>query len=137
MENPTDINEPAPAPAGTSSKIVAASATVAFKADKKKMRKINRAAQRYLRRRDRDEHPEGRTDNAGRWYPAESEKFDASHHRFPSRYWPWSYMTACRTIAHCAMLEGIPELLSEVRKEARRLDRKSKLLNREGVHHEN
>lgn len=137
MENPTDINQPVPALAGASSKIVADPATMALKADKKKMLKINRAAQRYLRRRDWDEHPEGRTDNAGRWYPAESEKFDASRHRVPSRSWPWSYKVACRTTAHCAMLEGIPELLSEVRKEARRLDRKSKQLNREGAHHEN
>lgn len=137
MQNPTDIDQLAPAPAETGPKIVADAATVAPKADTKTKRKINRAAQRYLRRRDRVEHPEGRTDNAGRWYPAESENFDASHYRSPSRSWPWSYMIACRTIAHCAMLERIPELLGEVRKEARRLDRKSKLLNQGGAHHEN
>lgn len=60
----------------------------------------------YEARRDRERHPEGKTDNAGRWYPTAREDAggDGSSTRCPSRAWPWSYMHRCRTRAHCAVL---------------------------------
>jgi hypothetical protein len=60
----------------------------------------------YTARKDRKSHPEGRTDNAGRWYPSERENADGdgSSTRSPSRAWPWSYMSRCRTRQHCAVL---------------------------------
>lgn len=70
-----------------------------------------RAAVRYVKRRDRDEHPAGNTDRGGRWYPNDSENLDTRYYRSPSREYPWSYMLACRTLAHCAQLEGCKDLL--------------------------
>lgn len=60
----------------------------------------------YAKRRDRDSHPEGRSDKRGRWYPSEREDADGdgSSTRSPSAAWPWSYMTHCRTRRHCAVL---------------------------------
>jgi len=65
-----------------------------------------RAAVRYLRRRDRQEHPKGETDPGGRWWPDGTEHLDETEYRTPSRKWPWSLMIACRTVKHCAALEG-------------------------------
>jgi hypothetical protein len=60
----------------------------------------------YTARRDRVTHPEGTRDNADRWYPSarESADGDGTCVRSPSRAWPWSYMTRCRTRQHCAVL---------------------------------
>lgn len=70
---------------------------------------IVRAAARYVLRRDRIEHPEGATDNGGRWYPAiETEtELVIGRIRPPSRAWPWSYMLACRSLRHCCALEDL------------------------------
>ncbi len=130
MKNQINPIPPAPAPAVVSPQIVAPAATVPPKARKKPA--VLRAAERYIRQRDRIEPPDGGTDNAGRWYPEASEQLDTRRYRYPSRTWPWSYMVACRTIAHCAKLEGIPEKVSDGRKGARRLDREAKLLNQGG-----
>ena len=46
-----------------------------------------------------------------RWYPDASESLDTSNYRYPSRRYPWSYMLACRTLAHCARLERCTDLL--------------------------
>lgn len=80
-----------------------------------------RAAVRYISRRDRLEHPDGWQDSGGRWYPNESEGLDTGRYRLPSRSYPWSYMHACRTIAHCAKLERCTKLLL-VRRIARAID---------------
>ena len=64
-----------------------------------------RAALRYLRRKNRDEHPSGNFDNASRWYPSASEKLNTALYRTPSRSWPYSYLLPCRSAHHCAMLE--------------------------------
>lgn len=59
----------------------------------------------YSRRQSRLEHPDGRTDNAGRWYPSDDEKCDCCDHvRSPSRAYPWSYMLHCRTRKHVQSL---------------------------------
>jgi len=125
------IENTGPASAEVSPNIVATIATVPLRALLNQTRAIRRAAERFLRRRDRTEHPEGKCDRAGRWYPADSENFDHRGRRIPSRAWPWSYMQACRTLAHCAHLEGVPGLVSEVRKAARKLDQEAKSANKE------
>lgn len=61
----------------------------------------------YEARRDRQVNPEGKFDGAGRWYPSQTEDADGSierTHRSPSRAWPYSYMTACRTRKHVKAL---------------------------------
>jgi len=57
-------------------------------------------------RRDRVRNPEGTFDCAGRWYPSEREDQggDGSSVRPPSRGWPYSFNTRCRTLAHCKVL---------------------------------
>jgi hypothetical protein len=84
---------------------------------------VKQAALCYVRRRDRLEHPLGEFDNAGRWYPDPSEGLDTCRLRSPSRAWPFTYQRACRSLAHCMRLEGVPsEHATEVRREVRRLD---------------
>jgi hypothetical protein len=80
-----------------------------------------RAAVRYISRRDRLEHPNGWQDSGGRWYPNETEGLDTGSYRLPSRRYPWSYMQACRTVAHCAKLERCSKLLL-VKRIARAID---------------
>lgn len=60
----------------------------------------------YSARKDRESHPEGSCDKAGRWYPTAREDADGdgSCTRNPSAAWPWSYMLRCRTRQHCAKL---------------------------------
>jgi len=55
----------------------------------------------YKRRKNRDEHPDGTFDNKGRWYPSDAEKCECCKRiRPPSRRWPYSLMTHCRTKKH-------------------------------------
>jgi hypothetical protein len=64
------------------------------------------ALTRFSRRQERLEHPEGSFDNAGRFYPSDSEDCGVSSYiRSPSRSYPHSYMLACRTLDHCERLE--------------------------------
>lgn len=59
----------------------------------------------YEARRDRIEHPDGRTDNGGRWYPSDEERCECcAYVRSPSRAYPWSYMLHCRTRVHVQQL---------------------------------
>lgn len=59
----------------------------------------------YQARKARLVHPEGTFDKGGRWYPSARENGSVSAtHRSPSRAWPYSYLTACRTRRHCAEL---------------------------------
>lgn len=62
--------------------------------------------------RDRRIDPEGKFDNGGRWYPSDEEDCGVSRViRSPSRSWPYSYLTACRTRKHVqAVAETQPEL---------------------------
>ena len=68
---------------------------------------VLKSAVKFLNRKNRNEDPEGEFDNGGRWYPEgkDAEVFDYSH-RSPSRAYPYSYLTACRTAEHCAKLYG-------------------------------
>jgi len=51
----------------------------------------------YEKLRDRDINPSGRFDSGGRWY-ADNDQLISS--RSPSRAWPYSQMTACRTLKY-------------------------------------
>jgi hypothetical protein len=70
--------------------------------------RLLRASARYVLRRDRIEHPKGKTDNGGRWYPSDPEERSlVGHLRRPSRSFPWSYMLGCRTLRHSCELERL------------------------------
>lgn len=82
------------------------------------------AAREYIARRDRQSHPDGKKDGAGRWYPSATEDPRGTIRRTvrtPSRAWPWSYAHACRSAAHVAELYGVDVAL--LRRTARMLDR--------------
>ena len=69
------------------------------------MTQIEKATQEYLDRQARAAHPDGRFDNGGRWYPSEDEECPCcSRIRNPSRRWPYSLNTHCRTLKHVAYL---------------------------------
>ncbi len=80
------------------------------------------AAKQFIARRDRKEHPDGKTDNAKRWYPSTCERTPGcAYIRSPTRAWPWSLMTHCRTAAHVAELHGVDD--RDVKRAAGLLDR--------------
>jgi hypothetical protein len=58
----------------------------------------------YARRQVRHDHPEGKFDNARRWYPSAQESQGTLQVRGPSRSWPYSYLLHCRTRKHCSKL---------------------------------
>jgi len=59
----------------------------------------------YYRRKNRLDHPKGKFDSAGRWYPAEEEERDCcAHIRRPSRAYPYSLLVHCRTKKHIRQL---------------------------------
>lgn len=63
------------------------------------------AAMEFHLRKTRRSNPPGTWDNAGRFYAA--ERTDAVEMcRAPSRAYPYSQMTAARTAAHCAEIQG-------------------------------
>jgi len=81
-------------------------------------RKLAAALADFLSRQDRTSNPDGTFDKAGRWYPSDSERCDCcTAVRGPSRAYPYSYMTHCRTAAHVAKLHGVP--LADLRRAAR------------------
>lgn len=70
--------------------------------------KLEMAYQEYIQRQRRESHPAGKFDRGGRWYPSDEERQSCcSVIRSPSRSWPWSLMTHCRTVEHVARLFGI------------------------------
>lgn len=84
---------------------------------------LEQAAREFIARRDRTAHPAGKFDNAGRWYPSEHEHCECCNAvRSPSRSYPYSYMTHCRTMAHVAHLFGVE--LSALRAEVKRIEGK-------------
>ncbi len=71
---------------------------------------LTQAAQAYIARRDRKDHPDGEFDKGGRWYPSEAEKQPCCRSiRPPSRAWPNSLNSHCRTLKHVARLYGVDE----------------------------
>jgi len=70
---------------------------------------IEQAFEEYQARQSRQKHPDGTFDNGGRWYPsAEEEQVCCRRIRTPSRRWPYSLLTHCRTLRHIAKLYGVP-----------------------------
>lgn len=68
--------------------------------------KVKKAAQEFEDLRDRKSHPEGKFDNAGRWYPAEYCPC-CNNIRSPSRAYPYTLLTHCRSAAHLAYVYEI------------------------------
>lgn len=59
---------------------------------------------------NREIHPEGEFDKAGRWYPSDYERCDCCDSiRAPSRAYPYSYMVHCRTLKHVCCKYGVDE----------------------------
>jgi len=66
------------------------------------------AAETYLARQDRAEHPDGYFDKAGRWYPSDTEiQGCCGRISGPTRNYPYPYMLHCRTAVHIAQLYGV------------------------------
>ena len=79
---------------------------------------LDDAVKMYWDRRDRREHPEGKFDNAMRWYPSNEEHQTCCQTiRTPSRAFPYSLMLHCRTVQHVANLCGVET--RELRKASR------------------
>ena len=79
----------------------------------------------YQALKNRDIHPEGEFDKQGRWFPSDDENCGVrSEIRTPSRSYPYSYMTACRTKKHVRRLaEESPELFqAQFQKALKRLE---------------
>lgn len=81
--------------------------------------KLTAAVEEYIARQERRQHPAGKFDKAGRWYPSETEVQDCCRAiRSPSRAYPYSYMTHCRTAEHVAHLYEVDP--GELRRAIRR-----------------
>jgi len=74
----------------------------------------------------RRDNPDGKFDSAGRWYP-EVLYGCCRDIRSPSRSYPYSYLTHCRTLKHLAIQYEIPI------KELKRNVEYFKLLNYENI----
>jgi hypothetical protein len=86
------------------------------------MSRAAQAAAEYVRRRQRQSHPVGRCDRGGRWWPDPVVEWRECCERIrrPSRAWPWSLMTHCRTLQHVAALYEVPhDLVRRVMRERR------------------
>lgn len=71
---------------------------------------LRKIAIECIDRQNRKTHPSGKTDNGGRWYPSEDEHCKCCDNvRSPSRAFPWSYMTHCRSIRHISNLHNVDE----------------------------
>lgn len=70
--------------------------------------KLAEAARDYLSLQKREKHPDGQFDKQGRWYPSEEEWQECcSQVRSPSRGYPYSLMTHCRSAEHVARRHGV------------------------------
>lgn len=81
-------------------------------------RQIEEAAREYIARQNRNSHPDGTFDRAGRFYPADDERRPCcAGIRPPSRAYPYSEMTHCRSALHVARLFAVDrtEMMRAVR----------------------
>lgn len=76
--------------------------------------KLHTAAIEFLDLQDRTKHPEGKFDNAGRFY-LRSKCSCCQGLRTPSRMYPMSEMAHGRTALHVAHVRGMPERLKELK----------------------
>lgn len=75
----------------------------------------------YGAMRDRQIHPHGDFDWQGRRYPSFIQSAGGMTVRSPSKHYPYSYMTACRTLKHTRRVaDTSPELLLTQLEEALR-----------------
>ena len=73
-----------------------------FECEVTEISKALQALIKYARRQERSEHPDGAFDSARRWYPTAEEDCGVTRWaRCPSRAFPFSYMSACRSLSHC------------------------------------
>lgn len=88
--------------------------------DQQSTSRIDDAVTAFLARQDRTQHPDGKPDKGGRWYPSDAEyQLCCDKIRRPSRSYPWSYMVHCRTAEHVANLFEVD--VKDVRKAARKV----------------
>ena len=87
-----------------------------MKANEKINKKLFKAVVKYYARKERITHPNGYFDRAKRWYPSEGEEQNCCGGlRRPTRSFPNSLNTHCRSVKHIA------QLLEVDAKELRRL----------------
>jgi hypothetical protein len=68
----------------------------------------------HIAMKNRYIHPEGEFDKGGRWYPSEAESVGLEGIRSPSKHWPYSYLTSCRTLKHVKIVAiESPELFAK------------------------
>jgi len=84
--------------------------------------KIFTAATTYIQLRDREVHPAGSFDSAGRFSLNTRCKCCAGI-RSPSRAYPFSEMVHARTVVHVASMAGLSDYLKAVRKVAAVIDK--------------
>lgn len=95
---------------------------------------MQQAVDTYLARKDRTAHPAGSFDKAGRWFPTEAETCGCCNAvREPSRAYPYSLMTHCRSIGHVACLFGVDE--TELRRAVRTARPPKAAASRAGVYY--
>lgn len=71
-------------------------------------KKIKAAIKLYNERQSRDVDPDGTFDKSGRWYPSDSERCLCCRYiSSPTRSYPYSYMTHCRSSEHVANVCGL------------------------------
>jgi hypothetical protein len=84
------------------------------------------AAREFLALKSRQAHPAGTFDKAGRFYPSADEMQPCCNAiRTPSRAYPYSYMTHCRTAEHVAHRYGVA--VQDVRRAARQMEQRTVL----------
>jgi hypothetical protein len=65
--------------------------------------RLEMAVRDYLDKKSKKTNPDGQFDNAGRWFPSEAEEnWCCSGIRPPSRGFPYSMLTHCRSAFHIA-----------------------------------
>ncbi len=100
---------------------VAENAKAKDKAKPKKFsEKVLSAAKEYIARKNRKTHPAGYFDDGGRWFPLDAEECDCcAYIRTPSRAYPYSLISHCRSSQHVASLFKVDEL--ELKRAARKI----------------
>jgi hypothetical protein len=66
------------------------------------------AAYLYLDRKARVSHPDGNFEHGKKWYPSAAERcWQCAYIREPSRSWPFSILTHCRSAEHIASTHSV------------------------------
>ena len=87
---------------------------------------LKKAAHEYIDRRERISHPEGKFAHARRWYPGNNESRGCcATIRSPSRSYPFSLNTHCRSLEHISKLFNVSKL--ELRREVAKIRKENKI----------